>query len=236
MKTKFSTICALVSSLLLAQPAMAQQSNRKLNCPSRGYHGVAIGQSYHDSEKARAISIYNLPKVPCNKAYIVLIMENNCANQESENMPKKFTHIEYLRSINGVAYSIGPRPPNCEKISLARLEREFWGYRYQVREIKIDGVNFDEVFKWADRELKEVYKPKQSDFLKESWTVCTGSYGETRIIPPSHVKKAIEDKIIYKSFLRILGIYTKEENIRLPAQVNFGVFICKGLFEEKHIY
>lgn len=140
----------------------------------------------------------------------------------------EYGHIEFAR--DGRIY--GCRPSHCSEISLAELEREFPGRKFEVREVESSGDS-----KMAVQWFKQNLEGKVYDLLQRNCTdAIVGMYeasgDRARRLYPLDVERTYAANEPLRRFMAARGIpKPKRASVYFPDQfVSVGKLIVRGRF------
>ncbi len=226
-----STLCSLLTTSLIAAcgPAYHSRSEEVGLAPSSG---VVFGQQAHSPLDDRVLgeSSTAFPKLSLGKNYIVLIAAYDDVKQLSKaaGFSGHYGHIEVVR--NGLVY--GCRPPQCDQMNIAELQREFRGVPYEIREIEING-NAEKAVAWFRIYLRGTkYNLFYNNCTDAVVRMYEASGDKTLRVPPVMVDEIYATNEQLRDFMQSHGIpKPKRQMVWFPDQFeNLGKLVGRGVF------
>jgi hypothetical protein len=183
---------------------------------------------YDSSQKARSGSAQK--SLEPGKNYVILIDDYDMVKQLSKlvGLPGKYGHIAVAR--NGRVFHCGP--PQCEELSAGDFELRYFGRRYEIREIDING-NAERAIIWFRKELDG--KP-YIFFYRNCTDAVVGMYAasgdRTQRVQPLDVQATYGSNPALRHYMKTHGIPVPNRNsIFLPDQfISIGTPAGTGTF------
>lgn len=219
------TLIGIVTSALLA------------GCASSTYGQEKMPQSlFVDSQRTQIMKKSDEPLTPAlrrlerGKNYIILIDIYDDVKKLSKlvGFSGDYGHIELVR--DGKSY--GCRPPQCSEISLASLEQKFEGYKFEVREMPING-NPEKATKWFRENLEgQAYNLFYRNCTDAVVLMYNASGDKTRRVNPITVDKVYANNEPLRRYMTEYGIpKPNRAEVFFPDQfTQIGTLVTKDTF------
>jgi len=191
----------------------------------------ACGGPQKPMGSTRELRTFSLSQLERNKNYIVLIDAFDGVKELSRaiGLEGKYGHIEVVR--DGKVY--GCRPFTCSKTTVSDMEDMFEGFKFEVREIPIDGSPERAVQWFLDNLEGESY-----DFLYRNCTdAVRGMYENSgsreRLLYPVDVDETYENNAKLRRIMKEHGIEKpdRKDGVLFPDHfLEVGTLVGKGRF------